>query len=450
MKWTLFLILIATLFSNVFAISPKIENSFFVFTETDSALNIVKRNKDLVIDHVSDEGFEVYGPKGLDIYLQNLNLDFINIEQLDIEKGIATRFEAIASEYPTPEEISKKLKALAIANPSFMKVFSIGKSIEGQDLIMVKLSDNVEKDEVEPEFKYIANMHGNEIVGRELMVRLIEEIVLEYNKGNRAISKLIDNTEIYIMPTMNPDGSAKKRRGNSRYADLNRDFPDFTTDDNLNTIEDRQPETQAIMKFQRERNFSFSANFHGGSTVINYPWDTTGDTFPMADLILDLSKEYAASVPEMANSKRFKDGVVNGYHWYEVDGGMQDWSYKWHNDLQVTVELSNRKWPSYTEIPNYYKDNHDSLFRYIKRIHQGAGFKFSSLTAGTVEVRKVDNKFSFEIGTYGFERGEFYKVLSPGKYIFKITTKNGNSIVLDTRVYEDFILDNGNIQKINL
>ena len=48
----------------------------------------------------------------------------------------------------------------------------------------------------------------------------------------------------------------------------------------------------------------------------------------------------------MRNSDEFPGGVVNGYDWYEVNGGMQDWSYYWHNDLQVTIELSDMKWLS--------------------------------------------------------------------------------------------------------
>ena len=47
-----------------------------------------------------------------------------------------------------------------------MKLFSIGKSVEGRDLWVLKISDNVNVDEVEPEIKYISSMHGDEIVGQ--------------------------------------------------------------------------------------------------------------------------------------------------------------------------------------------------------------------------------------------------------------------------------------------
>ena len=138
-----------------------------------------------------------------------------------------------------------------------MRMFSLGKTHEDKDIWAIKISDNPENDELEPEVKYIANMHGDEIVGRELMVLLIREIALGYRILDPKIVNLVNNLEIFIVPSMNPDGADYARRGNSRWVDLNRDFPDFTTRDNQNTPDGRQPETKAIMEFQANRNFSF-------------------------------------------------------------------------------------------------------------------------------------------------------------------------------------------------
>ncbi|MCO4793499.1 MAG: succinylglutamate desuccinylase/aspartoacylase family protein [Bacteriovoracaceae bacterium] len=416
MSWKILTLSLGLLFgSAVLAAGPVTIEGHYVFDSNKKFVKIFNKQQELVIDHMGDKGYEVYGPKGTGKWISELGLESID---LNSEQSI-NKNRAIFADYPTPEEIEKVLKDLLKKHSNIMKLESLGKSNEGRDVWAVKISDNVNVDEVEPEVKYIANMHGNEIVGRELMVILIKDILESYQKGDQRIKNLVDNREIYIVPTMNPDGSRKMRRGNAKWIDLNRDFPDFTTQDNQNTPDGREPETKSVMKFQARHNFSLSANFHGGAEVVNYPWDTTSSHHPLEELIIDLSTEYANEVPGMHDSRRFPGGIVNGYRWYEVDGGMQDWSYNWHGDLQVTIELSNTKWPNYSEIDQYYTKNRESLFKYLERVDQGLGFKSvdKSLT-GTVKIKNLDN--GTELGSFPFGSGEFYKVLSEANYSFEV------------------------------
>lgn len=52
----------------------------------------------------------------------------------------------------------------------------------------------------------MGNMHGNEVLGREMLLKLADDLCKQYNAGDPEVSRLINTTRIHIMPSMNPDG----------------------------------------------------------------------------------------------------------------------------------------------------------------------------------------------------------------------------------------------------
>ncbi len=201
----------------------------------------------------------------------------LNIKNYTSYDTLHTLFRSLESEFPT-----------------LAKVKSAGTSTQGKQLLYIQITDHVDQDEPgEPKVKLVANMHGNEAVGRQILIYLAQYLVNFYKEDER-VRSLVDETNIYIMPSANPDGFAMSAEGdcdgiqgrtNAEDVDLNRDFPDQfiegTIDLNNETIRALYArETLALMDWITSEKFVLSANFHGGSVVASYPFDDSATHIP--------------------------------------------------------------------------------------------------------------------------------------------------------------------------
>lgn len=292
------------------------------------------------------------------------------------------------------ESMTSLLKQLHKDYPKLTHLYSIGKSVQDRELLVLALSaNNPDKHEPgKPEFKYIANMHGNEVVGKELLLKLAKYMTEGYSKDDN-VTRIMNTTRIHLMPSMNPDGyelafqgDNRKNwvigRNNANNVDLNRNFPDQFIKTPASKPE---IETQAVMKWINEIPFVLSANLHGGSLVANYPYDDspTGRSVysasPDDDVFQDLAKTYSETHPTMhlknppwdcpeVPPDHFEDGITNGAKWYSVAGGMQDYNYVHSNAFEITVEQGCKKFPVASDMPRYWKENKDALLAYIDKV----------------------------------------------------------------------------------
>jgi murein tripeptide amidase MpaA len=98
-------------------------------------------------------------------------------------------------------------------------------------MLAIQISDNVGVDEDEPSFLYTSSMHGNELTGYVLMLRLIDEILKGYGTNSK-YTYLVNEVDIWINPLANPDGAyingdnsvSGATRYNANGVDLNRNF----------------------------------------------------------------------------------------------------------------------------------------------------------------------------------------------------------------------------------
>ncbi|CAH2277862.1 Carboxypeptidase M [Pelobates cultripes] len=344
--------------------------------------------------------------------------------------------------YHNTQLLEAYLKNINAAYPDITYLHSIGKSVEGKDLWVIIVGRNPKTHIVGiPEFKYVANMHGNEAVGRELMLHLVDYLVTNY-KSDPVISDLINKTRIHIMPSMNPDGFESSAstcesltgRYNKNNYDLNRNFPD-AFQRNLAPI---QPETKAVMDWLQTETFVLSANFHGGAMVASYPYDnansSTNRISPDNDVFIYLAKLYANTHATMykgtvCSTDSFPNGITNGFQWYPVQGGMQDYNYIYSQCMEITLEVSCCKYPDASTIQGHWNDNKAAMIEYMKQVHIGIKGQVFDITGKPVQNAIVEIVNRQHICPYlTNQHGEYYLLLLPGNYSLNVTVP-GTSIL---------------------
>jgi carboxypeptidase D len=267
-----------------------------------------------------------------------------------------------------------------------------------------------------------------------MLMHLIYELCSQYVAKTEDIVKLVDNTHIFIMPSMNPDGYELRKRENAHGIDLNRDFPDQYEGYNHAP----QPESQALMQWSLGQHFVLSANMHGGSIVANYPYDGNAQkrsgvysASPDDDIFRAIATTFASANPTMLASKEFPGGITNGAQWYILYGGMQDWNYlNTHSDMEITVELSNTKWPTASTLPNYWNDNRQSLINYMKYVHNGVKGKVDCDGHDTYDVSIIVKGREDAPYVTVDPNGWYFRLLEPGTYTLIASCNTGSSAYL--------------------
>ena len=400
-------------------------------SELNTLTNIIS------IDNVT--GYKVFAYANENEMKEFLSLgykfDVLTHSGLLIEPEMSSDLESINdwNVYPTYDAYVNMMYQFAADYPQICQLIDAGNSVQGRKILFVKISDNVEVKEPEPQFMYTSTMHGDETTGYILMLRLIDSLLTSYNTDPR-ITNLINNAEIWINPLANPDGTYRSgnntvsgaTRSNFNNYDLNRNFPDPINGVHTN----QQIETTRFRNLQEANNFLLIANFHGGAEVVNYPWDRWANTGAGSKVHADqswyqfISHLYADTCQLFSSSgymSGFDDGITNGGDWYVISGGRQDYTnyYRWGRE--VTIEISNTKMPAASLLPNFWEYNKRSFLTYMESVLYGVkGIVTDTISRPlkakvTVLSHDVDNSQVWSDSTTGF----YLRMLAPGTYTFK-------------------------------
>ncbi|MBI9039433.1 MAG: PKD domain-containing protein [Bacteroidales bacterium] len=359
--------------------------------------------------------------------------------------------------YPTYEAYIEMMSQFAIDYPEICVVENIGNTIEGRELLMAKISDNVNERESEPQFLYTATMHGDETTGYVLTLRLIDYLLSNYGQDQR-ITNMVNNMEIWINPLANPDGTYAGGNGsvygatrtNAINVDLNRNYPD--PEDGPHPDGNAwQVETVHFMNFAENNHFVLSANLHGGTEVCNYPWDTWAQLAADDDWWIYVCREYADTAHVNSPSgymTGYDNGITNGYQWYSISGGRQDYMNYFHNCREFTLEISDIKLVPANQLPAFWEYNYRSFLNYIEQSLYGIAGTITDEETGNplkAEIQIIDHDFDNSEMFSDVETGYYNRPVYSGTYDVKYTAQGHYPVII-----EDVVVTNKNTTIVNV
>lgn len=433
-----------------FAVSSK--------TEVDEITRIIS-----VDNYTGTEVFAYANRKGFSKFL-DLNIPYtilphpgtVDEKTLLRPEGTGKGDRTVWNFYPTYQEYVDFMNDFATQYPAICKVMPIGTTIQNRQLLAVKISDNVNEEDAEPQFFYTSSIHGDETTGYVLTLHLIDYLLSNYGI-DPAITNLIDSTEIFINPLANPDGTYHggnssvngAERYNANNIDLNRNYPDPAAGPHPDG-EEWQPETVAFMAFADSNHFSMSGNFHGGAEVLNYPWDTWSELTADDDWWQYICRQYVDTLYQYSPPgyfSGFDNGITNGYAWYTITGGRQDYMNYFQYCREVTMEISNVKLVPASQLLGFWGYHYRSMVNHIRQANYGVhGIVTDSVTGAPLKAKLTimghdkDNSFVYsKLPTGYYSRflytGTYNLSFSCPGYFTKMIT--GVSVVNSERVNLD-------------
>ena len=439
--------------SQVFGTKGEIYFKFRVNSKADinvftRIISIDKVTSDLdVYAYANRKEFEIFLEKGLPYEI--LPRPTLKEGQLNMKNDINIREISEWDYYPTYEGYIDIMNQFQDAYPDLCQIVSIGTTNEGRELLAARISDNVGLEENEPEFLYTSSIHGDELTGYVLMLRLIDHLLSNYGSVPE-VTSIVDNIDIFINPLANPDGTyaggnntvSGATRYNAFNVDLNRNYPDPEAGPHPDG-NPWQTETIAFMEFAESHDFVASANIHGGAEVCNYPWDTWEHLAADDAWWVYVCREYVDTVHEYGPPGYLTDldnGITNGFAWYWITGGRQDYMNYFHQCREFTLEITEVKTPPASQLPGFWNYNYRSLLNYMEQCQFGIrGIVKDASTGWPVEaevyvlLHEEDSSWVYT----SLPNGNYHRLLAEGTYTVRYSAPGYENAVRNNLVVQN-------------
>jgi hypothetical protein len=377
--------------------------------------------------------------------------------------------------YRSYSVLSTEMSNLAQTYPDICRLSSLGPSrgamyadagdvdyhaYAGNQVWCIKISDNPDVEEDEPNVYLSGNIHGNEMIAQEVTMDLLLTILEGYGTID-SITAMVNDNQIWMIPLINPDGQVytwnsiqhrkNLRDGNangipdsSDGVDLNRNFgvvwgPNGTSSDPNSTIYNgpepwSEPEVIYLRDLLREHNFWGGITYHSSGEWVLYPLGhLPGDCALDASVMNELAVRMAMMTPALQNDHYTPAQAVD--FGYTCQGTMGDWGYAEQRLFSFTIELAQTYIPPATQVPTICDANRPAALMFVNRPKNAMITGHITDTEGNpvvadIHVREIDEQTGMTIVSpvqSDAMFGRYYRMLLPGTY-HVVFRANGDSI----------------------
>lgn len=277
----------------------------------------------------------------------------------------------IDPQYYNYDEVTAALANMQTAYPSIAQRIDLGTTYENRKVWALKISDNVTVQEEEPEVLFIGLHEAREIMSTEIAMDIADYLTSNYG-SDPDVTNWVNTWQIWIVPMLNPDGSAycwstdqywiKNRRdlGNDVYGvALGHNYPvdwgscfGSSSDPNSNGYRGENPEseieTQAITTLAADHKFMAVVSYHSFDEFVLYPYGCTGEVAPEDGIL----SSFASSVGNEIQREDSGYGYTVGNWWeilYANDGNETDYFYAGQGSMAIAIEVNAESYyPSYS------------------------------------------------------------------------------------------------------
>jgi carboxypeptidase T len=347
------------------------------------------------------------------------------------------------SKYKTPDQVAQLLAGYQTAYPAIAQVTSIGKSLQGRDILAIRITQNVSQpDGNKPAILYNGMHHAREVMSTEVPLDIADYLLTNYGKDAK-VTHWINSDVIYVVPMLNPDGNnlvwtqdnmwRKNARGNYG-VDINRNYPyqwnrcdgsssSKSADDYRGPSAASEPETNVVMNFVTSIHPVFDISFHSYSEIVIYPYGCGGHT-ETANVVEPLGQQMAALIPSDDGSGHYTAGLAPDLL-YPVDGSDLDWMYHVDHVIPYVIEVNSDSegfQPSYDDWRDKTVNAVRPAWQLLLDRMDGPSIRGNvhgiKMTQVTVKGATFTENYPVHVD------GSYHMVLNPGDYQLTFTGPN--------------------------